>query len=309
MRGYTRVAIVFKFAACLWSMLDSPKTLPRVRFRQITDSDVNDVVELLTRGFAPRRSRAFWHDVMARLAAHATPPSAPRYGYMLDDGGAPVGVILLISSTMPSGEVRCNASSWYVEPAFRTYASMLISQAISRKDVTYLNLTSQPHTRPILDAQGYTCYARGTFAAALPLQLFARAPRTRIVPAHAMPLASFAAYERQVLLDHADYGCTALWCETEERAYPFVFCQRTLKGIPCAQLVYCRDVEDCARFAGPLARYLTARGRPLLLIDANGPIPGLVGRYFADRMPRYFRGPHGARLGDLAYTEIAMFGM
>ena len=39
-------------------MLDSPKTLPRVRFRQIVDADVNDVVELLTRGFAPRRARA-----------------------------------------------------------------------------------------------------------------------------------------------------------------------------------------------------------------------------------------------------------
>src|SRR5262249_3563801 len=163
-------------------MLDSPKTLPRVRFRQITDTDVNDVVELLTRGFAPRRSRAFWQDVMARLGGHARASGARRSRSMLDDGSAPVGVILLISSTMPTGEVRTNASSWYVEPAYRTYASMLISQAISRKDVTYRNLTSQPYTRPILDAQGYTCYARGTFVAALPLQLFTRVPRTRIVP-------------------------------------------------------------------------------------------------------------------------------
>jgi hypothetical protein len=309
MCGYTRAAIVFKFAACLWSMLDSPKTLPRIRFRQITDSDVNDVVELLTRGFAPRRSRHFWQNVMARLAAHATPSGAPRYGYMLDNGSAPVGVILLIFSTMPTGEVRCNASSWYVEPALRTYASMLISQALSRKDVTYLNLTSQPHTRPILDAQGYTCFARGTFIAALPLQMLARGLRTRIVPADAMPRASFAAYERQVLLDHAGYGCTALWCETEERAYPFVFRLRTLKGVPCAQLIYCREVEDCTRFAGPLARYLTLRGRPLLLIDANGPIPGLIGKYFDQAMPRYCRGPQLPRLGDLAYTEIAMFGV
>ena len=290
-------------------MLDSPKTLPRVRFRQITDSDVNDVVELLTRGFAPRRSRLFWQDVMARLAAHATPPGAPRYGYMLDDGGGPVGVILLIFSTMPTGEVRSNASSWYVEPTLRTYASMLISQALSRKDVTYLNLTSQPHTRPILDAQGYICFARGTFVAALPLQMFARGPRTRIVPADAVPRASFAGYERQVLLDHAGYGCTALWCETEERAYPFVFRLRSLKGVPCAQLIYCRDIEDCVRFAGPLARYLTSRGRPLLLIDANGPVPGLVGKYFDQMMPRYCRGPQLPRLGDLAYTEIAMFGV
>jgi hypothetical protein len=308
MCGYTRVAIVFKFAACLWSMLDSPKTLPRVRFRQIADSDVNDVVEFLTRGFAPRRSRTFWQDVMTRLAAHATPPGMPRYGHMLDAGSGPVGVVLLLSAATATGEVRGNPSSWCVEPAFRSYASMMISQALSRKGVTYVNLTSLPHTRPILLAQAYTCYAAGTFVAALPLMI-ARAPWARILPADATPRASFTSFERQVLRDHAGYGCTALWCETEERAYPFVFRLRRIKGIPCAQLVYCRDVADCARFAGPLARYLTLRGCPLLLIDANGPIPGLAGKYFADKMPRYFRGPQRPRLGDLAYSEIAMFGM
>jgi hypothetical protein len=293
-------------------MLDTPKTLARVRFRQIADSDVNDVVELLTRGFAPRRSRRFWQDMMAHLAAHATPPGEPRYGYMLDDGRRPVGTILLVSSAIPTGDgaqVRSNFSSWYVDPAFRSYASMLIGRAIRHKDVTYLNVTPALHTRPILLAQGYACYARGVFAAVPAMQIFARAPRTRILPADAIPRASFVAYERQVLLDHAGYGCAAIWCETAERAYPFVFRLRTLKGLPCAQLVYCRDVEDCARFVGPLARYLTLRGRPLLLIDANGPIPGLVGKYFDQTMPRYCRGPRPPRLGDLAYTEIAMFGM
>jgi hypothetical protein len=292
-------------------MLDTPKTLPRVRFRQIVDGDVNDVVDLLTRGFAPRRTRAFWHETMARLAAHAT-PGAPRYGYMLDDGSGPVGVVLLVSSLVPTGDgthLRTNVSSWYVDPAFRSYASVLISQAIRHKEVTYLNLTSVPHTRPILLAQGYTCYAKGVFIAALPLHALARAPGTRIVPAGAMPRAPFEEFERQLLLDHAAYGCTALWCETGERAHPFVFRWRSVKGIPSAQLIYCRDVEDPVRFIGPLARYLTLRGRPMLIVDANGSIPGLVGKYFDQTMPRYFRGPHRPRLGDLAYTEIAMFGV
>jgi len=290
-------------------MLDSPKTLQRVLFRQILDSDVNDLVELLTRGFAPRRSRLFWRDVMARLAVHATPPAMPRYGYMLDDGRGPVGVLLLVSATMSTGEARGNVSSWYVDPGFRAYASLLVSRAINRKDVTYLNLTPMAHTRPILTAHGYSCYANGTFVAVLPLQLFARARSARILGAQATPRASFMSFERQVLLDHAGYGCTALWCETEEDAYPFVFRLRTIKGVPCAQLIYCRGVEDCARFVGPLARYLTRRGYPFLLIDANAPIPGLVGKYFVDWMPRYFRGPRRPRLGDLAYTEIAMFGV
>ena len=77
----------------------------------------------------------------------------------------------------------------------------------------------------------------------------------------------------------------------------------------CAQLVYCRDIDDFVRFARPIGRFLALRGRPLIIIDANGPIRGLVGHYFAGRMPRYFRGPERPRLGDLAYTEAALFGM
>ena len=290
-------------------MLDTPKTFPRVRFRQITDSDVNDVVELLTRGFAPRRGRAFWQNAMARLAAHTPPPGVPRYGYMLDAGSGPVGLVLMVSSTTPTGEVRSNVSSWCVEPAFRSYASLMITQAFRRKDITYVNLTPVPHTHPILQAQGYSRYANGVFIAALPLQFLARAPRMRVVPAHATPRSSFDAFEQRLLLDHVGYGCIGLWCETEERAHPFVFRLRSLKGIPGAQLIYCRDTADCVRFIGPLARYLTLRGRPLLVIDANGPIPGLVGKYFDGTMPRFFRGPQRPRLGDLAYSEIAMFGV
>jgi hypothetical protein len=51
------------------------------------------------------------------------------------------------------------------------------------------------------------------------------------------------------------------------------------------------------------------RGRPVIILDADGPIAGLAGRYFADTTPKYFRGPAAPRLGDLAYTEAALFGI
>jgi hypothetical protein len=88
-----------------------------------------------------------------------------------------------------------------------------------------------------------------------------------------------------------------------------VFRPRMLKGvIPCAQLVYCRAIDDFVRFAGPLGRFLALRGTALVVIDANAPIPGLSGRYYEGKMPKYFKGPDRPRLGDLAYTETAMFG-
>jgi hypothetical protein len=58
-----------------------------------------------------------------------------------------------------------------------------------------------------------------------------------------------------------------------------------------------------------MGRFLAMRGRPLVVIDANGPIPGLVGKYLDARQPKYFKGPDRPRLGDLVYSETAMFGI
>ena len=49
--------------------------------------------------------------------------------------------------------------------------------------------------------------------------------------------------------------------------------------MPYAYLAYCRDLEDFFRFAAPLGRFLARRGFPLVIIDSNGPIRGLIGRY------------------------------
>ena len=109
---------------------------------------------------------------------------------------------------------------------------------------------------------------------------------------------------------HAAHGCISLWCATSKRAYPFVFRPRLVRSfVPFAQLIYCRDIGDFVRFAGPIGRALARHGRPLVLIDANGPIPGLLGWFGRGNMPKYFKGPQRPRLGDLAYTEYAVLGV
>jgi len=281
----------------------------KIRAREIGDADIPAVADLLARGF-PDRPRQFWEQVFARLAAHPAPAELPRYGYLLDNGGAVVGAILLIFSKLGSGagsEIRCNVSSWFVEPAFRGYASLFVSKALSHGNVTYLNITPAPHTVPIVQAQGYSQYSRGIFVALPALQ---RGPDARVVAAGNRPNAAYESFEHDLLLQHAEYGCLSLWCTNGGRAHPFVFRPRMLKGvIPFAQLVYCRDVGDFVLFAGPIGRFLASRGRPLVLVDSNGPIPALTGKYFDAKMPKYFKGPNRPRLGDLAYTEAAMFGV
>ncbi len=285
----------------------------KVRSRRIEESDVEGVVTLLARGFANQRPRRFWQHVVRSLGARDAPADLPRYGYLLESNGAVVGAILQIFSTIQTGGVvttRCNVSSWYVDPAFRSYAALLVSQALKHKNVTYLNISAAPHTRRIADVHGYTRYSDGTFVAVPALSRAPAGIEMRIIDAHVQPDVHFDPHERDLLLEHAGYGCVSLWCVTSERAYPFVFRPRLVKHlIPCAQLIYCTGIEDFVRFARPIGRFLASRGRPLVIIDANGPIRGLVGKYFSDTMPKYFRGPDRPRSGDLAHTEAALFGV
>lgn len=289
---------------------DDTPAASRIRCRQIADGDLDRVAALLKQGFGARRTLAFWQQVLDGLKARAGPADMPRYGYLLENAGTPVGAILLIFAQTPGGDaVRANVSSWYVDPAFRGYAPLLVSQALKLKTVTYLNISPAPHTWPILDAQGYQRFSNGVVVAMPAVQRSGASP-LRLLAATATPDAPHEAFERDLMIEHAGHGCISLWGVTTQRAYPFVFRPRIVKGvIPGAQLVYCADVVDFVRFAGPLGRHLALRGRPFVIVDANGPIAGLAGKYFDNTMPKYFRGPARPRLGDLASTELALFGM
>src|SRR3979411_2023211 len=84
--------------------------IPKVRSRQIDDGDIDNVVELLTRGFR-LRSRSYWQRALEKLASHPAPAGMRQFGYLLESGGDLVGVILLIFSSIPGGRasrLRCN---------------------------------------------------------------------------------------------------------------------------------------------------------------------------------------------------------
>lgn len=286
--------------------------VPAIRCRQIAKSDVPEIAALLARGF-PSRDAQFWRHALAQLGARQPPTGLPQYGYLLESDSRPVGAILLICAQLQAGDTsvrRCNLSSWYVEPAFRSYAALLVSRALSHKDVTFLNISAAPHTWPIIEAQGFARYSDGVFVALPALNgLFGKSSVT-IHDARTQPAGAFDPREQDILAQHADLGCISLWCVTPERAYPFVFRPRRVKKLlPCAQLIYCRDVGDFVSFAGPIGRHLLRHGRPFVIADANAPIPGLIGLYRRGSMPRYFKGPQQPRLGDLAYTEYAVLGV
>jgi hypothetical protein len=282
----------------------------RIRCREIATADIDGIVNLLASGFR-NRTRDFWVLALKRLSEHPTPLGFPKYGYLLECEGTSVGASLLIfSSILVNGEprIRCNTSALYVEPAFRGYAAMLVLRALRHKHVTYFNITPAPHTLPILEALGYVRYCAGWFVSVPALSLSSHGCRVKAVTSEIFPDDDLPSWEIELLLEHANYGCMSLICSSANHRHPFVFILSWKFGwVPYAYLAYCRDLKDFVRFAGPLGRFLAWRGFPLVVLDSNGPVRGLIGR-FSDTIPKYFKGPDQPRIGDLAYSERVMFG-
>jgi hypothetical protein len=282
----------------------------RTACRLIAETDLPAVETLLREGF-PDREPGYWSRALDVLRTRAAPDGYPRFGYLLQSADEIVGVILVIFTDMQEGGerwLRANVSSWYVRPDFRSYAPMLTSAALRFKEATYLNISPAEGTWPILDAQGYRRFSQGQMACLPALSLRFGARVRRLDDAD---IPKLDATEARLLNECAAQGALALVCERGGVLTPFVFVERDLKhvGRGAMQLAWCRDTADFVHFAGPLGRYLLDRGYWLVLLDAEGRVPGLVGRFFRNRMPKYFRGPRRPRLNDLAHTEALLFGV
>lgn len=281
---------------------------PQIRCRQIRDSDREAVVDLLEQGF-PERPRKYWASALEVLRSRKHLPDLPEFGYLLEADHTVVGVLLLIFNKLddgPDAPVRCNTSSWYVDPRFQSHAAFLTSTACKLKHVTYLNTSAAKHTWPILAALGFRRYTEGQFASFPALN--------HGTGANISPLDDSAAHralpEHALMRAHADAGCLALVGETAEGLLPFVFLRRHIAYAPFGvmQLIYCRETSQFVSYAGPLGRHLLQQGAACVLCDADGPIAGLKGWFFRDKTPRFFKGPHLPHQNDLAFTEMVFFG-
>jgi hypothetical protein len=285
------------------------------RVREILESDLDAIGDLLTRGFVHRK-RDYWMRGLQRQSTRPLPSGAARYGYLLENQGVPVGCLLLIySSKSVDGETAtfCNVSSWYVDPAFRNYAALFASMTQKRKDVTYFNVTPATPTWPILEAQGFLPYCRGLYFSVPALSRSGRGISIEAVAPDTPSITGLPDADLEMLKRHVEYGGLSLVCHTTAGALPFIFLplrkRRGIIPLPGMQLGYCRSTADYISCAGAIGRYLLRRGKPVIIVDANGPVAGLPGLYTEARGRKYFRGPHRPRLGDPSDTELAIYGM
>jgi hypothetical protein len=273
----------------------TPAPATRVRCRQIAAEELDTLAGLLLEGF-PRTTHAYWTDGFARLRALPLIEGVPRFGYVLETEAAIVGVILMIPSRR-GDRIVANLSSWYVKPQWRSHSTMMISMATKLKHVTYVNISPAPHTIPLMDAQGFKQYVHGRSAVVAAFG-FASGKVSAAIP-NDLP-------EREMLRDHAAFGCISIVCEKDGVASPFVFKPRKLDRPPfkAAELIYSRSEETFRECAPALARWLLLRGMLAMFVD--GKSPALLSHYVDGKEPRYFRGPHVPT--DLAYTEKVIFG-
>ena len=287
---------------------EAPAPAAKLRVREIRETDLDAIAALLNRGFA-FRPIDYWLRGFKRHADRPRPAGYPTFGYCLDRDGVPVGVILLLFSEVRAGAdkaVRCNVSSWYVEPAFRAFAPLLVRVATKDKRVTYFNITPAPHTWSTNEAQGFSVYCKGQVYGALALSRPVSGVKVELFSEK--EAGGLSDYEVDLLRQHASFGCLSLVVRDGANAYPFVFQKHRVKNIfPVYRLIYCRDVADLRRFAGNAGRFLLRSGGLLVRFDANCPVPGIVGWYSEKRGRKYVKGSRPPLLGDLAFTEAALF--
>jgi hypothetical protein len=280
--------------------------------RDITPADLSEVASLLHEGFPSKPVERFL-SALYHLGRRPRIPGSPQFGHVLWSGDKIVGALLTIVAEIVDHEapyLRCNVSCWYVRPSFRLYAPLLVLRTFRNTQLTHLNTSPAEHTWRTIAAQGFAPLCHGAFVG-LPV-LSGRGGMARIhdVSDQNDMADGLPAHEKRILLDHADYGCTSLVCEADGVLTPFIFKRRSARRVPApsAQLIYTRSLDDLSRYAGPVGRHLALRGMPWLLASTNQKIDGIPGVFLDRKMPVYYKGPTKPRIGDLTYTEAAMFG-
>ncbi len=291
--------------------MDSSTTpRPRLRCRPIGEADLSAVADLLAKGF-PARRKTYWDAGLSIMARRDNPVGCPRFGYVLESGGVPVGVLLTIySTTRIDGQdaLRCNFSSWYIEPPFQAFAALLVQQVLRGGRALFFIVSPAPHTTATNEALGFALYSSGRFIALAALARPFSFPRIeRIGPGGTAPV-GLPPEEATLIARHAALGCICLVVHAPQGLLPFIFLKTAIKGVPAAQLLYARSLDDFSGIAGPLGRALARRGRLAIVVDGDTPVPGLIGTQRRYGAVKLYKGASVPARCDLTDTEWVIFG-
>jgi hypothetical protein len=274
--------------------------------REITDDDLGAVRELLVEGF-PIRSDDYWTKGLTNLRSLPHVEGFPRYGYLVDADHAPQGVLLTITGDRGAYGALTSFSSWYVREGYRQFALLLFRHALELRNTTFLNPSPSDHILPILKAFGFEPYTAGMLMLDLRTAMRGRSSRGAVQRLGVDDLADLPEPEAQLAEDHLRMGCEVLRLETDVRAGLLIHRRKWIKrSLPCSKVILV-DPELMIELAGPVMRAFASRGSLLALCDVDQTSEPGIGRVFP-RGIRYFKGPFAPPVGDLTYSELAVFG-
>lgn len=297
--------------------------------RPILEQDFDTAVALLCEGF-PTRSAAFWQAGLARLKRYGGNVQAEYpFGFFMVDAGQPVGLALTPASLrlQADGKHRCvvNISSWYVREPFRWRAGFMLRGLMANPDHTYTDLTATPELQAILPKVGMRPINPGIALHLLPLLALRRstgATVEELQPSSAWPDPACEPVfrlgpPRHLIEAHRELGCLPLLLrapllgDTDAQVagrlqQALVILRHTrVRGLPAVQLTYAEDRPWVLQHRGALARWLLARGRTLLLCEANQARSSATA-LFRPREVWFVKGEHLDQRTDVFASELCL---
>jgi hypothetical protein len=231
----------------------------------------------------------------------------PRYGYLVDADHAPQGLLLTITSDRGAHGVRTHFSSWYVRERYRHFALLVFRHALELQNTTFINPSPSDHVVGILDAFGFEPYTGGVVMLDLRMAMRRRSSRGSVQRLGIGDLGDLPEREGQIAEDHLRMGCDVLRLETDGRTGLLIHRRKWIKrSLPCSQVLLA-DPDLMLELARPVMRALASRGSLLALCDVDLSREPAIGRVFR-RGIRYFKGAEAPPVGDLSYSELAVFG-
>lgn len=262
-------------------------------------------VALLTKGF-PEKSEAFWSRGLSFVNAHHARLNFGEIGQLLMKGDDAVGVLLTIKSRLPDEDrMVVNLSSWYVEPSSRWFAPRMLQMASSSQEETFTDLTPSPEACKLNERLGFSTVTDYTLF--YPLLPKALGPaRARLRPLADVPPGALPAAMRDMLEDHARFGCMVAVMEADGRHHPLVFLKTMTKRLPTARLIYCEDRQLAQRHISAIARHLLRKGRLAMTMAASDEERDAGGFAVLKSAPMQVKGVWNPRFINETYSELVL---
>lgn len=275
-----------------------------MQLRPITDDVLDGAIAVLRRGF-PERPAAFWREGFARVRTFCGGGSCPP-GYLMNVGGEDVGVLLTFANIRTEPQPIVNLSSWYVDMQHRWLAPRMLQKLTGCSKTLYTDLTPTPQLRPMIEQFGFRARSDGAIFHLLPWTWLTQPRNADVIAFEKIGSSDLPAPILTMMHEHDELGCIACALWDGDTLHPLVFAPMRRRAIPFARLAYARSKNAVASHLGPIARYLLARGLPLLMIDGFQSERPPHCAFTHKAPPVYMKGDMKPDAVDFTYSELVL---